>query len=98
MLVKDPNIATINLCAPTFANASFLQVLAFARSAWQPKIFFSSTYNVGKSTMLEKKAQISLVSIPKRLMWWDTHHGQKCMLACSWWKLSRTSLNIVQTA
>jgi hypothetical protein len=45
---QDPNIAAIHLCAPIFAKASFLLVLAvLARSAWQPESFFSWTYSVG---------------------------------------------------
>jgi hypothetical protein len=52
---QDPNIAAIHLCAPIFVKASILQVLAvLARSAWQPKIFFSSIYSVGgRSTDLK---------------------------------------------
>jgi hypothetical protein len=69
---QDPNIAAIHLCAPIFAKASFLQVLAVHGS---PK--FSSP----RLTVLEAEAQASSVSIPKRLMWWDTHYARKCMLA-----------------
>jgi hypothetical protein len=58
---QDPNIAAIHLCAPVFAKASFLQVLAvLARSAWQPE-------SSPRLTVLEAEAQISSVSIPKRL-------------------------------
>jgi hypothetical protein len=73
---QDPNIAAIHLCSPIFAKASFLQVLAvLARSAWQPEI------SSPRLTVMEAEAQISSVSIPKRLMWWDTHYARKCMLA-----------------
>jgi hypothetical protein len=69
---QDPNIAAIHLCAPIFAKASFLQVLAVLQG-----VHGSPKYSSPRLTVLEAEAQVSSVSIPKGLMWWDTREWKR---------------------